>query len=133
MRTPLNETTRAKVLDALLAGREINGTLFANEVGTSASNVLKILRQVGDALDFRTARKEASRNRIYCRARDLKQLQLAREAMTYGGGPNQHGNRPTFNFSALLGVWPISPPRDMGLPSLVHRLAPEDDELFSEE
>lgn len=113
--TSSSTPTRAKVLDALLAGRKINCTHFAREIGVSDTTVNNIVQSVRDALHFRAVRSGMTL-RTYYRARDEQHLRRARQAIETGGSA-----APVFNFAPLLRTWQISL-HDIALPRRIYRV-----------
>lgn len=112
---PETAVIRAKVLDALLAGREINGTLFAREIGGSVTTVGRMLNEVSAALHARPMRVGLAL-RIYYRVRDEQPLRRLRQAIETGGSAE-----PSFDFGPLLRTWRIAR-RDLAVPSRIFRV-----------
>lgn len=134
MRLAISQTTRAKVLSALIAGRELNAPDFATEIGVNETTVAKVLREIKPNLRRDNRRASSGQRRDYYTAINKGALTDLRNTMTMGGGANQRANRTTgHRFNHLLDVWGIRGPLCYELPSLVHRIETEEDELFAEE
>lgn len=110
---PETVATRTKVLDALLAGREISCTQFAREIGGSENAVSRMVQEVRDALHARPMRSGMTL-RIFYRVRDEQRLRRARQAMANGGS-----DAPVFDFAPLLRTWQIAR-RDIAAPRRVY-------------
>lgn len=125
-------STRIKVIDALLAGREVCAGPFSRELGCADTTVTKILKDLGGALTTRVCKTEPGKRRLYYRVADRTAvLQMRRRVPRGPTSQNLRPDRPRVGFHALLAVWGIRSPLNHGLPSLVHRSEPESEELFS--
>lgn len=120
---------RTRVINILLDGKEVCGTLIAQELGCAPESVNFILRELSKYLAKRPAPHEPGKNRVYFRAADRDGLIEERDKNRRM--PKQIGKN-RLSFDALLQTWHISKPAGCPLPSLVHRMETEEDELFEE-
>ncbi|WP_286962753.1 hypothetical protein [Cupriavidus sp. UBA2534] len=130
MRLAISQTTRAKVLSALIAGRELNAPDFASEIGVSESTVAKIFRDIKTNLRRSNRRVASGQYRDYYTAVNTGALTRLRNTMTMGGGGNRHMNRGAgHQFSGLLDIWGIRAAEQVELPTQIHSIETPDDLL----
>lgn len=120
---------RARIVNALLERDEVCGPLIAKEIGCAPESAAFVLRELSQYLAKRGAPDEPGKNRIYYRAVDREGL--IRERDMKRGGDNQWTTRARLSFDALLNIWGIRGPKNLDLPSRVHRIETESDEWFS--
>ncbi|GMG89626.1 hypothetical protein Cmtc_08460 [Cupriavidus sp. TKC] len=126
-------STRIKVIDALLAGREVCAGPFSREIGCADTTVTKILKDLGEALTTRVCKTEPGKRRLYYRVADREAVTEMRNRVRRGSiSQNLRPMPPKAAFDALLATWGIRCPKNHDLPRLVHRSEPESEELFSQ-
>lgn len=121
---------RKQIIDALLSNDEVCAALIAKEIGCAPESAGYVLRELSPYLAKRPAPNEPGKNRIYYSAVDRELLGQLRDKKRRVATTIQMAARQ-FNFEGLLRAWGIDVPRGCTLPSLVHRLESESEELLS--
>lgn len=126
-------TTRIKVIDALLSGREICAGPFSREIRCADTTVTKILKDLGDALTTRVCKTEPGKRRLYYSIADQSAVLQMRNRIRRGSlSQNLRPVPPKAAFDALLRTWGIRHPMNHDLPGRVHRIEIAEDQLFEE-
>lgn len=126
-------STRIKVIDALLSGREICAGPFSREIRCADTTVTKILKDLGDALTTRVCKTEPGKRRLYYSITDHNAVLQMRNRIRRGSlSQNLRPVPPKAAFDALLRTWGIRHPMNHDLPGRVHRIEIAEDQLFEE-
>lgn len=122
------------IIEALLANDEVCGTLIAKQIGCDPNSANSTLRELSKYLAKRSAKKEPGQNRIYYSVVDRDGLIALSKEKRVGKNGYTNGTivPKAISFDALLSIWGIKMPAGCTLPSLVHRIDIEEDQLFEE-
>lgn len=126
---------RKQIINALLSNDEVCGTLIAKQIGCDPNSANRVMRDLSKYLASRPAPNEPGKNRLYYSVADRQALINLRDKKRVGTNQYTSGtNSPAgINFDALLNVWGIAGPNGCQLPTLVHRMEVDEDQLFAEE
>jgi|GEM_PF-1931888 len=125
---------RKVIIGELLKHDELCATLLAKKIKCDPNSANRVMRELSQYLAKRPAPNEPGKNRVYYRVVD-------REGLVALGNEKRIGNNGTtsgtlapkrIDFEALLSAWHIAAPRGCDLPTTVHRINMEDDQLFEE-